>query len=228
MLSAVGREADGMRFAHSSERYPRKSPSIFTVKEICTLMTAKVNLPAGRSPGVGRLFPLHIARREKIMTRIDHILLVVMLAATLISAGVGSAGVPRKPAARQPAGAVTFSGTIAAPPDAAGVTWGKGTLILSNDTQHAFEVTGLGVKSTREAIVTVHAVGEVFNLKKLSDFEGTYKITQSEYTVGRSSDEVSLANERGVVMVLAVKSPATTQDVTLTPSPTGLTVNLKQ
>jgi hypothetical protein len=109
-----------------------------------------------------------------------------------------------------------------------GVTWGKGTLILSNGNQHAFEVTGLGVQSTREAIVTVQAVGEVLNLKQLSDFEGTYKVTENQYTVGRSTDDVSLANEHGVVMVLALKAPATTSDVTLTPSPTGLTVKLEQ
>ena len=101
-----------------------------------------------------------------------------------------------------PSGAVIFSSTIAAPPDAAGVTWGKGTLIFSDGSQHAFAVTGLGVRSTREAVVTVHAIGEVFNVKRLSDFAGTYKVTQSEYTVGRSGDEVSLANEQGVIMAL--------------------------
>jgi hypothetical protein len=161
--------------------------------------------------------------------RIDRILLAVVLTTALVSGAVGSAGTPRKPAAaRKLVGAVTFSGTIAAPPDAAGVTWGKGTLILSNGNQHAFEVTGLGVRSTREAIVTVQAVGEVLNLKQLSDFEGTYKVTENQYTVGRSTDDVSLANEHGVVMVLALKAPATTSDVTLTPSPTGLTVKLEQ
>ena len=163
------------------------------------------------------------------MMRIDRMLLAVMLTAALVSGSVGSAGTPRGPAAgRKPAGAVTFSGTIAAPPDAAGVTWGKGTLILSNGSQQAFEVTGLGVRSKREAIVTVQAVGEVFNLKKLSDFEGTYKVADRQYSVGRSSDDVSLANEHGVVMVLVLTSPATTPDVTLTPSPTGITVKLEQ
>jgi hypothetical protein len=75
--------------------------------------------------------------------------------------------------------------------------------------------------------VTLQAVGEVFNLKRLSDFAGTYKVAQSEYTVGRSADDVSLANEQGVVMVLTVKAPATMPDVTLTPSPTGATVHLE-
>jgi hypothetical protein len=64
-------------------------------------------------------------------------------------------------------------------------------------------------------------------LKQLSDFAGTYKVTQSQYTVGRSADDISLANEQGVVMVLTVKAPATTPDVTLTPSPTGVTVHLE-
>jgi hypothetical protein len=122
---------------------------------------------------------------------------------------------------------VTFAGTIAVPPDTAGVTWGKGTLILRNGSQHAFEVTGLGVRGAREAILTVQAVGEVFNLQQLSNFPGTYKVTDRQYTVGRRADDVSLANEHGVVMVLAVKAPATTPDVTLTPSPTGLTVTLE-
>lgn len=162
------------------------------------------------------------------MTRINQILLAVVLTATLISGAVVSAGVARKPAAaRKPAGAATFSGIIAAPPDAAGVTWGKGTLILSDGSQHGFKVTGLGVRSTREAVVTVQAVGEVFNLKKLSNFAGIYKVTQSEYTVGRSADDVSLANEQGVVMVMTVKAPATTPDVMLTPSPTGVTIHLE-
>ena len=162
------------------------------------------------------------------MMRIDRILPAVVLTAVLVSGAVGSAGTPRGPAAaRKPAGAVTFSGTIAAPPDAAGVTWGKGTLILHDGSQHAFAVTGLGVRGTREAVVTVHAIGEVFNVKRLSDFAGTYKVTQSEYTVGRGADDVSLANEQGVVMAFAVKAPATTPDVTLTPSPTGVTVHLE-
>jgi hypothetical protein len=79
------------------------------------------------------------------MTRTNQILLAVVLTATLISGAVVSAGAARKPAAtRKPAGALTFSGTIAAPPDAAGATWGKGTLILSDGSQHAFGVTGLG------------------------------------------------------------------------------------
>ena len=98
---------------------------------------------------------------------------------------------------------------------------------MSDGRQHAFEVTGLGVRSTREAILTVQAVGEVFNLTQVSEFTGTYKVTDRQYTVGRRADDISLANEHGVVMVLAVKAPATTPDVTLTPSPTGLTVTLE-
>jgi hypothetical protein len=107
-----------------------------------------------------------------------------------------------------------------------GVTWGKGTLILNDGTQHAFEVNGLGVTSTREAIVSMQAVGEVFNLKKLEDFEGTYKASQREVTTGRAEEDISLTNERGVVIAMSLKTQATTRDVTLTPSATGITVKL--
>jgi hypothetical protein len=116
---------------------------------------------------------------------------------------------------------------VATPPGGgSGVTWGKGTLILNDGTQHAFEVSGLGVTGTREAIVSVHAVGEVFNLKQLSDFEGTYKAIERRVETGRGAGQISLTNDRQVLVSLSLSSPATTADVTLTPSPVGITVKL--
>jgi hypothetical protein len=116
---------------------------------------------------------------------------------------------------------------VATPPGGgSGVTWGKGTLILTDGAQHAFEVSGLGVTGTREAIVSVQAVGEVFNVPKLSDFEGTYKATDRQITTGRGHGRVSLVNEHGVMVSLSLSSPATTADVILTPSPTGISVKL--
>ena len=158
-------------------------------------------------------------------------LLTVVACIGLLSAVVAQAGQARKPAAQPPkaAGAVTFSGTVAAPPGGgSGVTWGKGTLILNDGTQHGFEVSGLGVSGTREAIVPVQAVGEVFNLKKVSDFEGTYKATERQVTTGRGPGQVSLVNERGVMVSLSLSAPATAADVTLTPSPTGVGVRLEK
>jgi hypothetical protein len=154
--------------------------------------------------------------------RMSHFLLTVVSITAMLAGVSGYAG-----QARKPSGAVTFSGAVAVPSSSGeGVTWGKGTLILNNGTQHGFEVIGLGVTSPREAIVTVQAVGDVFNLKKLSDFEGTYKSTQSEVRAGRAADAVSLGNEHGVVVALTLKAPATATDVTLRPSPTGITVKL--
>jgi hypothetical protein len=158
-------------------------------------------------------------------------LLAIVLSIALLSVVVAQAGQPRKPAGKSPkaTGAVTFAGTMAIPPGGgSGVTWGKGTLILSNGTQHAFEVSGLGVTGSREAIVSIQAVGEVFNLKKLSDFEGTYKATERKVRTGRESGDLSLMNDRGVLVSLSLSSPATTPDVTLTPSPTGISVKLEQ
>jgi hypothetical protein len=165
------------------------------------------------------------------MTRMSRSLLAVVLSLGLLSAVIAQAGQSRKPAGQSPkaAGAVTFAGTVATPPSGgSGVTWGEGTLILNDGTQHAFEVNGLGVTGTREAIVTVQAVGEVFNLKQLSDFEGTYKATQDEVRTGRGTGHVTLTNERGVRVSLSLSSPATTTDVTLTPSPAGISVKLEK
>jgi hypothetical protein len=161
------------------------------------------------------------------MARMVRNLLTLMLITSCLAVVV-YAGQARKPVGQSPkaAGAVTFAGTVAAPPSGMGVTWGKGTLILNDGTQHAFEVNGLGVTSTREAIVSMQAVGEVFNLKKLEDFEGTYKASQREVTTGRAEEDISLTNERGVVIAMSLKTQATTRDVTLTPSATGITVKL--
>jgi hypothetical protein len=74
--------------------------------------------------------------------------------------------------------------------------------------------------------MSVLAVGEVFHVQKLQEFEGTYKVNQPEVTMGRGPNDVSLVNEHGAVVVLSVKVPATTTDVTLTPSPRGVTVKL--
>jgi hypothetical protein len=161
----------------------------------------------------------------------SRIMLAVVLSLGVLFGVVAQAGQARKSAAHPPkaAGAVTFAGTVATPPSgASGVTWGKGTLILHDGSQHGFEVNGLGVTATREAVVSVQATGEVFNLKKLSDFEGTYKATQSTVRTGRSPGQVSLANEHGVLVSLSLSSPATTGDVTLTPSPTGISVKLEK
>jgi hypothetical protein len=163
------------------------------------------------------------------MRRLSSRLLAVVVTLGLLWGVVAHAGQARKPVAQPPkaVGAVTFAGTVATPPGGgSGVTWGKGTLILTDGTQHAFEVSGLGVTGTREAIVSVQAVGEVFNLRNLADFEGTYKATDRQITTGRGHGRVSLGNEHGVMVSLSLSSPATTADVILTPSPTGISVKL--
>jgi hypothetical protein len=165
------------------------------------------------------------------MRRLSSGLLALVVGICVLSGGVAQSGEARKPVARVPkaAGGVTFSGTVATPPGgSSGVTWGKGTLILSDGAQHGFEVSGLGVTGTREAVVPVQAVGEVFNLRKLSDFEGTYKASERQVTAGRGTGQVSLTNEHGVTVALSVSSPATNAEVNLTPSPTGIGVKLEK
>jgi hypothetical protein len=168
-----------------------------------------------------------IARREWVMTRTVRNLLTLLLITSCLAVVVYAGQAP-KPVGQSPkaAGAVTFAGTVATPQSGMGATWGKGTLILNDGAQHAFEVEGLGVRGTEAAIVSVQAVGEVFNLKKLEDFEGTYKAGQRDVRTGRAAEDISLTNERGVVIALTLRTDVTTRDVTLTPSATGVTVKL--
>jgi hypothetical protein len=158
---------------------------------------------------------------EEIMSRLCRIVLAIALATSVFTGVVGYAG-----QLRRPSGAVTFAGSVATPSSGEGATWGKGTLILNDGSQHAFEVVGMGVESKQEALVSVQAVGEVFNLKKLADFSGTYKVNQPTVRAGRGADKVSLTNEHGVIVSLNLTSPATTRDVTLRPSATGVSVKL--
>jgi hypothetical protein len=184
-----------------------------------------------RTPHFRRIRMAVSMRKGGRMRRLSSSLLALVVGIGMLSGVVAEAGQARKPTAQTPkaAGAVTFSGTVATPPGgSSGVTWGKGTLILNDGTQHGFEVSGLGITGSREAIVSVQAVGEVFNLRKLADFEGTYKVTDRQIVAGRGSDQVSLINEHGVMVSLSLSSPATTKDVTLTPSPTGIGVKLEK
>jgi hypothetical protein len=169
------------------------------------------------------MFSPNISEMEEIMSRMCRIVLAVLLLTTVFTGVVGYAAQVRKPS-----GAVTFAGTVATPLSGEGATWGKGTLILTDGSQHAFEVVGMGVESKETVMVPVQAVGEVFNLKKLADFSGTYKVNQAMVRTGRGADKVSLTNEHGVMVSLTLTSPATTRDVTLTPSPTGVSVRLDQ
>jgi hypothetical protein len=101
-----------------------------------------------------------------------------------------------------------------------GVSWGDGKLTYQGK-EHPFTVNGLSVVDLGVSKVT--ATGEVFNLKKLSDFAGNYVAGQAGAAVGGGAGVVVMKNQNGVVMKLT----GTGQGVQLTLAAKGVEVKLK-
>jgi hypothetical protein len=101
-----------------------------------------------------------------------------------------------------------------------GVSWGDGTLTYKGKA-HKFTVNGLSVVDLGVAKVTAN--GEVFNLKKLSDFEGNYVAGEAGAAVGGGAGTAILKNQHGVVMKLT----GTGSGVKFTLAGKGVEVKLK-
>ena len=102
-----------------------------------------------------------------------------------------------------------------------GWTWGKGTLSYQGKT-YPFKVEGLSVGEVGMTRAT--AAGNVFNLKKLADFSGTYAAGGAEGTVGGGAGISAMKNQNGVVVELK----STTQGANLKLAGEGVKLTLDQ
>lgn len=80
-----------------------------------------------------------------------------------------------------------------------GVSWGQGILTVDG-ADHPFSVSGLSVADVGIARVT--ATGEVYGLRKLEDFNGTYQGFTLGIAVGGGSQFVAMRNENDVVITM--------------------------
>jgi hypothetical protein len=101
-----------------------------------------------------------------------------------------------------------------------GVSWGDGKLTYQGK-EHVFSVNGLSVVDLGVAKVTAN--GEVYNLKKLSDFNGNYVAGEAGAAVGGGAGTAILKNQNGVVMKLT----GTGTGVKFTLAGKGVEVKLK-
>jgi hypothetical protein len=101
-----------------------------------------------------------------------------------------------------------------------GVSWGKGVLTFDG-VDHPFSVSGLSVADVGVARVT--AAGEVYGLRKLEDFDGTYQGVTLGVAVGGGSEVVAMRNEKGVY----IKMRAGQQGVRLSLATEGTTLRLE-
>ena len=101
-----------------------------------------------------------------------------------------------------------------------GWSWGDGVLTFKGKN-YPFKVGGLSVVDV--GITKANAVGKVYHLKKLSDFNGTYTGAAAEGTVGGGAGISTMKNQNGVVIDLQ----STTQGVNFKLAGEGVKFTLK-
>ena len=89
-----------------------------------------------------------------------------------------------------------------------GYSWGKGTLTYQGK-KHPVKVEGLSVGEV--GVTRATATGNVYNLKKLADFDGNYVAGGAEATVAGGAGVTAMKNQNGVVIELK----STTQGASL-------------
>lgn len=103
----------------------------------------------------------------------------------------------------------------------AGIAWGSGDVSYKG-RDIPIEVSGLSVGSIGAS--SFNATGEVFNLHKLSDIEGTYAAVAASATVGPGAGVVDMKNGNGV----EIRAHTSSAGLKLTLGPSGVTIKLKQ
>src|SRR5262245_19451294 len=76
-----------------------------------------------------------------------------------------------------------------------GTSWGAGVLTYK-DKSYAFKINGLSVGAVGATRATTS--GEVFNLKKVDDFNGNYLAAGAGLTVGGGGAVATMKNQNGV------------------------------
>jgi hypothetical protein len=128
-----------------------------------------------------------------------------------------SASAPVSADAQPDAAVVLNGGRVAA---GIGYVWGKGNLTF-NDQTHTFTISGVSIVDAGAA--NISASGDVYNLKKLSDFAGNYTAASAGLTVAGGGSATYLKNEHGVV----IKLVSTTVGLQFNLSASGVNVKLK-
>jgi len=101
-----------------------------------------------------------------------------------------------------------------------GVEWGDGTLKYQGQ-EYKFSVRGLSLLDL--GVSSISATGKVYNLKKLSDFSGTYTAAEAGVAVGAGVGASSMRNQNGVDITLT----STKAGVKFKLAPEGLKIKLK-
>jgi hypothetical protein len=118
----------------------------------------------------------------------------LLLAAILVFAVASVGAQPTQP---YPIGELTLKATQVAA--GVGYTWGSGTLKFEGK-EYPFTVKGLNVAAV--GISTVSAKGDVYNLKSVADFPGTYAAAQAGAALIKGPAGLIMKNTKGVLINL--------------------------
>jgi hypothetical protein len=101
-----------------------------------------------------------------------------------------------------------------------GYSWGKGVLVYQGK-RHPIKISGLSVGELGGK--TVSARGEVYHLKKLEDFNGTYTSAGAGATAGGGFDVEAMRNSNGV----EIKVVSTTEGADIKAAISGVKFTLE-
>lgn len=117
-----------------------------------------------------------------------------------------------------PAGTISFSITGFAL--GLGYETGRGTLVYQG-RHHPFRMSGLSAIDI--GVSSISGWGDVYNLQRLQDFNGTYASVSAEATLGGGGEIAYLRNQNGVV----IKVTSTSQGLRLRLAPEGVKIALE-
>ena len=101
-----------------------------------------------------------------------------------------------------------------------GVTWGNGKLNYDGK-EYPFKITGISLVDL--GFSSVEVTGEVYNLKSVSDFAGSYAAAAAGAKFGDAGGSVaSLKNDKEVVMKIRAKG----EGIRLTLAPGGMVIKM--
>ncbi len=148
------------------------------------------------------------------MNSIKKCLTSFFIGATLLAGGVASAQSSKTPSGTVVINETQFGFIV-------GGSIGGGELTYQGKT-HKFKIGGMSL-GANIGVSKVSASGEVYDLKDLSKFPGTYVSLDGTVALGGGVGGMKLKNEHGVIMRLQ----ATTQGLQLNASSSGVTVKFE-
>ena len=102
-----------------------------------------------------------------------------------------------------------------------GINWAKGTLTYKGK---AYRVSVTGLDLGKIGITKVTASGQVYNLRSLADFDGTYTSAGTDVTLAGGHSGVTMKNQNDVKVVIS----ATSKGVDLTVGGSGVSMKVKK